>query len=158
MTFSLCLTYWSLRMKTYGWMDVYIHVFLTSALVGGEWSASRSCRFKPRERVAGTRWIGGWWAQEPVWSIWRRKNRDRIGIRTPTPRSSSPSHSLCRRSYGCSGLRRALKVNSQFPRVPNLPRKQSPSEYAIGKCYFMFASLSKLRLIDMYKTKPTEHI
>jgi hypothetical protein len=29
--------------------------FLTSALVGGEWSASRLCRFTP-----GTHWIGSW--------------------------------------------------------------------------------------------------
>jgi hypothetical protein len=28
-------------MKTYGGVDVYIHVFLTSAIGGGEWSASR---------------------------------------------------------------------------------------------------------------------
>jgi hypothetical protein len=31
-------------MKMYGGMDVYIHVFLTSALVGGEWSPSRPGR------------------------------------------------------------------------------------------------------------------
>jgi hypothetical protein len=42
-------------MKTYGGVDVEIHVFLTSALVGGEWSASRPGRFTP-----GTHWIGGW--------------------------------------------------------------------------------------------------
>jgi hypothetical protein len=42
-------------MKTYGEVDVYIHVFLTSALVGGEWSASRTGRFTP-----GTHWIGDW--------------------------------------------------------------------------------------------------
>jgi hypothetical protein len=36
------------------------HVFLTSALVGGEWSASRSGRFTPGERAPGTDWIGGW--------------------------------------------------------------------------------------------------
>jgi hypothetical protein len=35
-------------MKAYGGMDVYIHIFLTSALVGGEWSASRPGRFTPR--------------------------------------------------------------------------------------------------------------
>jgi hypothetical protein len=28
-------------MKTYGGVDVWVHVFLTSALVGGELSASR---------------------------------------------------------------------------------------------------------------------
>jgi hypothetical protein len=36
-------------------MDVKIHIFLTSALAGDEWSASRPCRFTP-----STRWIGGW--------------------------------------------------------------------------------------------------
>jgi hypothetical protein len=42
-------------MKTYGGVDVEIHIFLTSAQVGGEWSASRPCRFTP-----GTHFIGGW--------------------------------------------------------------------------------------------------
>jgi hypothetical protein len=41
-------------------VDVEIHIFLTSALAGGEWSASCSGRFKPGERAAGTHWIGGW--------------------------------------------------------------------------------------------------
>jgi hypothetical protein len=47
-------------MKTYGGVDVYTRVFLTSALVGGEWSASRPGHFTPGERDPGTRWIGGW--------------------------------------------------------------------------------------------------
>jgi hypothetical protein len=47
-------------MKTYGGVDVYIHIFLTLALVGGEWSASRPSLFTPGERTLGTRWIGGW--------------------------------------------------------------------------------------------------
>jgi hypothetical protein len=34
--------------------------FLTSALDGGEWSASRPGRFTPGEIVPGTHWIGGW--------------------------------------------------------------------------------------------------
>jgi hypothetical protein len=42
-------------MKAYGGMHPYIHVFLTSALFGGEMSASRLCRFTP-----GTHWIEGW--------------------------------------------------------------------------------------------------
>jgi hypothetical protein len=33
---------------------------LTSALDGGEWSASRPGRFTPRERALGTHWIRGW--------------------------------------------------------------------------------------------------
>jgi hypothetical protein len=47
-------------MKEYGGVDVVIHIFLTSALDGGEWSASRPSRFFPRESVPGTHWIGGW--------------------------------------------------------------------------------------------------
>jgi hypothetical protein len=39
---------------------VKIHIFLTSALVGGEWSASRPGRFTPGERAPGTHYIGGW--------------------------------------------------------------------------------------------------
>jgi hypothetical protein len=45
-------------MKTYGGVDVCTHVFLTSALVGGEWSASRPGRFILGERAPGTGWIG----------------------------------------------------------------------------------------------------
>jgi hypothetical protein len=33
---------------------------LTSALDGGEWSATRPGRFTPRERASGTHWTGGW--------------------------------------------------------------------------------------------------
>jgi hypothetical protein len=47
-------------MKAYGGVDVYIHIFFTSALAGGEWSASRPGRFIPGERASGTHWIGGW--------------------------------------------------------------------------------------------------
>jgi hypothetical protein len=47
-------------MKGYGGVNVYIHIFFTSALVGGEWSASRPGRFTPEERASGTHWIGGW--------------------------------------------------------------------------------------------------
>jgi hypothetical protein len=34
-------------MKTYGGVDVQIYIFLTPALVGGEWSASRPGIFNP---------------------------------------------------------------------------------------------------------------
>jgi hypothetical protein len=34
--------------------------FLTSALDGGEWSASRPCRFAPGKGAPVTHWIGNW--------------------------------------------------------------------------------------------------
>jgi hypothetical protein len=46
-------------MKAYRGLDV-THIFLTSVLVRGEWSASRHGRFTPGERAPGTHWIGGW--------------------------------------------------------------------------------------------------
>jgi hypothetical protein len=47
-------------MKTYGGVDVKIHIFFTSALAGGEWSASRPGRFTPGEKAVGIHWIGVW--------------------------------------------------------------------------------------------------
>jgi hypothetical protein len=47
-------------MKGYWGVEVEPHAFLTSSLDGGEWSASRSDRFTPRERALGIHRIGGW--------------------------------------------------------------------------------------------------
>jgi hypothetical protein len=55
-------------MKAYGGIDVQIHTFLTSALVGGKWSASRSDYLTPQQRAPVTHWI------EPVWTTWRGEN------------------------------------------------------------------------------------
>jgi hypothetical protein len=41
-----------------GGVEILLHAFLTSALDGGEWSASRPSRFSPRERASGTHYIG----------------------------------------------------------------------------------------------------
>jgi hypothetical protein len=56
-------------MKTYEGMDVWVHVFLILALVGGVWSASRPCHFTPGETTPSTLWKGGW--VNPVWTTWR---------------------------------------------------------------------------------------
>jgi hypothetical protein len=47
-------------MQTYEGVYVYIHIFLTSALVGGEWSATRPCRFTPGKEPPVPIFIGGW--------------------------------------------------------------------------------------------------
>jgi hypothetical protein len=47
---------------------------LTSALDGGEWSASRPGRFTPGERAPGTHWIGGWVGPRAVpYAVVKRK-------------------------------------------------------------------------------------
>jgi hypothetical protein len=47
-------------MKTYGGVDVQIHISLISAIYGGELSASRPGRFTLGERDPGIHCIGGW--------------------------------------------------------------------------------------------------
>jgi hypothetical protein len=47
-------------MKTYGGSGGIAPPFLTSELVGGEWSASRPGRFIPGEIARSTYWIGSW--------------------------------------------------------------------------------------------------
>jgi hypothetical protein len=59
------------------------HVFLTSVLGAGEWSASRSGRFTP-----GTHWIVGWVGPRTGLAD-VKKIIDPTGTRTPTPRLSS---------------------------------------------------------------------
>jgi hypothetical protein len=78
-------------MKAYGGVDAQIHIFLASALAGGEWSASRFGRFTPGERTPWyplDRRLGG----PQSWSG-RRGEENTLhptGTRIPTPRSSSP--------------------------------------------------------------------
>jgi hypothetical protein len=64
--------------------------FTTSALDGGEWSASRPGRaFTPGVRTPGTHCTG--WAPEPVWTQRiEEKSFAPAGDRTPVARSSSP--------------------------------------------------------------------
>jgi hypothetical protein len=40
-------------------VDVSIHIFLTSALAGDQWLASRPGRFTRGERTPVTHWVGG---------------------------------------------------------------------------------------------------
>jgi hypothetical protein len=72
-------------MKACGGMDVQNHIFLTSALVGGEWPASRPGCFTSRERSPATNWIGG--LVDPragLYDVENTKILDPTGSRTPT--------------------------------------------------------------------------
>jgi hypothetical protein len=44
----------------YGGVDVYIHVYLTSALDGAEWSDSRPGHFTSDERAPVAHFVRGW--------------------------------------------------------------------------------------------------
>jgi hypothetical protein len=44
----------------YEGVDVWIHIFLISALASRAWSASCPGRFNTGERTPATHWIGGW--------------------------------------------------------------------------------------------------
>jgi hypothetical protein len=70
-------------------VDIQIHILLTSALVGGEWSASRPVRFAPGDRAPGTNRIGDWVGPTAGLDD-LEKILDPTGTRTPTPRSSNP--------------------------------------------------------------------
>jgi hypothetical protein len=62
--------------------------FLTSALDGGEWSASRPVRFTPRENP-DTHWLGGWVdSRASLDTVVKRKILS--PCRDSNPRSSSP--------------------------------------------------------------------
>jgi hypothetical protein len=56
---SLCLTKHDAVRLIRG-VEVYLHAFLTSAVDGGEWSASRSASFIAEERAHDTHCIGTW--------------------------------------------------------------------------------------------------
>jgi hypothetical protein len=72
-------------MKAYWGVEIYLHTFLTSALDGREWSASRPGRFNPTERAPVTHWIGGWVGPRAgLDAVVKRK------IRESNPQSSSP--------------------------------------------------------------------
>jgi hypothetical protein len=78
-------------MKAYVGVDVWIHIFLISALAAGEWSASRPGRFAPGERAPGTHAIAGWVdPRAGLDDVEKRKFFTLPGLKTPTPRSSRP--------------------------------------------------------------------
>jgi hypothetical protein len=75
-------------MKTYGGVKVELHILLTTALVGGQWSASRNGRFTPWEtapRYPLDRRLGG--PQNRSGRHGEEKILTPTGTQTPTPGS-----------------------------------------------------------------------
>jgi hypothetical protein len=71
--------------------------FFTSALDGGEWLASRVCRFTPEERAPGTHWIGG--CVGPRVGLDAVEKRKILHCRESNPGCSSRSPLLYRLNY-----------------------------------------------------------
>jgi hypothetical protein len=81
-------------------MDVYIHIFLISALIGGEWLVSRSCRFTPLERAPGTHSVGGWVnPRARLEDVEKRKFLTLPGLELRPLYLPARSQSLCRLHY-----------------------------------------------------------
>jgi hypothetical protein len=90
-------------MKAYGGVNAYIHIFLTSELAGGEWSALRSYRFTPPppgERAPGTHWIGDWVCPRAgLDGVEKRKCLTLPGLELRPLGRPARSQSLCRLRY-----------------------------------------------------------
>jgi hypothetical protein len=71
--------------------------FLTSALDGGEWSASRPCRFNSGEEALVNHWIGGWVG--PRAGLDAVEKRKILHCRKSNPGPPACSLSLYRRRY-----------------------------------------------------------
>jgi hypothetical protein len=85
-------------------LEVELHVFLTSALVGCEWSSSCTGRFSPSKRPSGIHWIGTWMIlRNGLNSVAKRKNPypcqesnpGRLARIVATIRTELPRHRVC---------------------------------------------------------------
>jgi hypothetical protein len=105
--------------------------FLTSAVAGGEWSASRPGLFTPEERVVSTDWIKGW--VEPRAGLddveWR-KFLTVLGLELRPVDRPTRSQSLYRLRYPGSSCNHMMishlnfKASHILKNTPHLPLKQ----------------------------------
>jgi hypothetical protein len=111
--------------------------FLTSALDGGEWSASRPGRFTPRERAPGTAWIGGWVGPRAVlYAVVKRKipsPRRESNPRTPIVQSVAQRYT----DWAITALGLTLYTRNFWPWVPHGTRCQ---DWLIVSCTWLLSS------------------
>jgi hypothetical protein len=102
-----------------GQVDVYIRIFLTSALVRGERSASRPGRFIPGERAHGTHWIGGW--VDPTASLDDLEKRKLLVLpRLELRPLDRPTRASCYTDCAMPALRACHKYNKQVDFITNI--------------------------------------
>jgi hypothetical protein len=94
---SLCLIYWVLCHEDIWGSGGIAPPFLTSALDGGDWWASRSCRLVPGEIALGTRWIEGGVGYR--FGLGTVENRNIVHCRESKPGLPTRSPSLYLLSY-----------------------------------------------------------
>jgi hypothetical protein len=84
---SLCLTkHHASHEDVLGeWMYSSTHS-LTSALDGGEWSASRPGHFTPTERAPGTHWIGAYGKDTSIFKPWNVSTLFDLILNFPPPK------------------------------------------------------------------------
>jgi hypothetical protein len=88
---------------------------LTSALAGGEWSASCPCRFTPGERAPGAHWIGGWVDHRAgMDDMEKRKFLTLSGLELRPLSRPARSQSLYRLSYRCSSSKQRCRTKLKF--------------------------------------------
>jgi hypothetical protein len=81
----------------HGGVDAQSHIFLTSALAEGEWSASHP---GPGERAPGIQWIGGWVdTRAGLNEVEKRKFFTLLGLELQPLGSTAHSQSLYRLCY-----------------------------------------------------------
>jgi hypothetical protein len=86
--------------------NITIHIFLTLALIGDQWSGSRPGRFTPEERSPVAHWIGGWVGPSiGMDNVERRKFLTLPGLELRSLGRSARSQSLYRLRYPGSHVR-----------------------------------------------------
>jgi hypothetical protein len=109
-------------MKTYGGVNVQIHVLLISVLVGGEWLVSSPDSFIPEKRASRTHLIGDWVApRTSVDDANKRKILPLLGLDLrpwpPKPVASRDTYCFDESSSGHSTifLLRIYRIPNNFP-------------------------------------------